>query len=276
MPITSDLGGKGYTLGRGRLYFNRFTPAQVAAGIVAATKGEGERYIGNTPDLSMSSSEESLDHFDSDTGVRVKDDSVSLQLDRNGTFVTDNIGEHNLALYFLSNGAATLTQNVATAATFVILGAKPGLFYQIGETTSLPAGVRKISTVTVGKGALYATNVAAATNWEVDEELGRIYILPGSTGIPDNTDIQVTYNMVAATRTEVVSKSDSLYGSLHFVADNPKGANRDYLWPYVKLTPDGDFNLKGDDWQQMNFAFEVLRKASNIEAVYVNGRAVAT
>lgn len=276
MPITSDLGGKGYTLGRGRLYFNRFTAAQVAAGIVAATKGEGERYIGNTPDLSMSSSEESLDHFDSDTGVRVKDDSVSLQLDRNGSFVTDNIGEHNLALYFLSDGAATLTQNVATGATYVILGAKRGLFYQIGETTSLPAGVRKISTVTVGKGASYSTSVAASGNWEVDEELGRIYILPAATDIPDNTDIQVTYNLAAATRTEIVSSSDSLYGSLHFVADNPKGANRDYLWPYVKLTPDGDFNLKGDDWQSMTFAFEVLRKATNIEAVYVNGRATAT
>jgi len=276
MPITSDLGGKGYTLGRGRLYFNRFTPAQVAAGIVAATKGEGERYIGNTPDLSMSSSEESLDHFDSDTGVRVKDDSVSLQLDRNGSFVTDNIGEHNIALYFLSNGAVTLTQALATGATYVILGAKRGMFYQIGETTSLPAGVRKISTVTVGKGASYSTNVVSANNWEIDEELGRIYILPAAADIPDSTDIQVTYSQVAATRTEVVSKSDSIYGSLHFVADNPKGANRDYLWPYVKLTPDGDFNLKGDDWQSMTFAFEVLRKATNIEAVYVNGRATAT
>ncbi len=276
MPITSDLGGKNYTLGRGRLYFDRFTPSQVAAGISAATRGEGERYFGNTPEFSMAASEETLDHFDSDQGVRVKDDSVSLQLDRTGSFTTDNISKDNLALYFLSDGAVNVTQVAAVAVTFEIVGARPGFFYQVGAGVNLPSGVRNISNVSVDKGVGYATDVLAATNWEIDEATGRIYILPGSAAIPDNagagTNIQVTYDLGATTREQIVSKSNSIYGSLRFVADNPKGKNRDYYFPYVKLSPDGDYNLKGDDWQSMTFAFEALRKATNIETLYIDGR----
>jgi len=275
MPITSDLGGKNYTLGRGRLYFDRFTPAQVSAGIVAATRGEGETYFGNTPEMSMTASEDTLDHFDSDQGVRTKDDSVSLQLDRTGSFTTDNISKENLALYFLSDGAASVLQVSALAATFEVPKARHGKFYQVGAGPSLPGGVRNISNIIVKKGAGFTTTVTQPGNYEVDEATGRIYIIPGSTDIPDagaGTDIQVTYDLAATTREQIISKSTSIYGALRFVADNPKGKNRDYYFPYVKLAPDGDYNLKGEDWQSMSFSFEALKKATNIEAVYIDGR----
>ena len=272
MPITSDLGGKNYTLGRGRLFFDRFTPAQVAAGIAAATRGEGETYFGNTPELSMTSAEETLDHFDSDQGVRTKDDSVSLQLDRTGSFTTDNISVENLALYFLSDGASTFTQTAATAAEYLVPGAKQGRFYQIGATEANPSGLRSISNVSVRKGVGFSTVVTQAGNYEVDEVLGRIYIIPGSADIPANTDIEVTYDVAATTRDRVISKSQSIYGALRFVSDNPKGKNRDFYFPYVKLAPDGDYALKGDDWQAMSFTFEALKKGTSVESLYVDGR----
>ena len=272
MPITSDLGGKNYTLGRGRLYFDRFTPAQVAAGITAATKGEGELYFGNTPELSMASSEEVLDHFDSDEGVRIKDDSVSLQLDRTGSFTTDNISVGNLALYFLSDGAGTVLQVAAVASTYETGAVKRGRFYQVGATQSLPGGVRNISNVVVKKGVGFVTTILQPTNYEVDEALGRIYIIPGAPDIADATLLQITYDLAATTRDQIMSKSTSIYGSLRFVANNPKGANRDYYFPYVKLAPDGDYALKGDDWQSMTFSFEALRKSTNMETLYIDGR----
>lgn len=275
MPITSDLGGKNYTLGRGRVYFDRFTPSQVAAGISASTQGEGERYFGNTTEFNMTSEEEVLDHFSSEGGIRVKDDSVSLQLDRTGTLTTDHIDAANLALLFLSDGATTETQSAATDATYVVTVNK-GRFYQVGATASNPSGVRIISTVSVAKGAGFATSVTASGNYEVDETLGRIYILPDAADIPDGTEIEITYTAAAATREQVVSQSQSIYGALRFVSDNPKGTNRDYYMPYVKLSPNGDYNLKGDDWQTMSFTFEVLQKASNIQGVYIDGRATAS
>lgn len=279
MPITSAIGEKNLTLGRGKLFFDRFTPAQVAAGITAATRGEGEFYIGNTPALSMTSESEDLDHFDSDGGVRVKDDSVQLQLDRTGSFTTDNITVGNLALLFLSSGATKVTQVSATAATFLITAAKHGAFYQIGATESLPTGVRGISNVVVNKGVGFTTPVTGAGNWEIDEVTGRIFIVPkaGSTDIVDGvTDIQVTFDLAAGTRDQVISGATAIYGAMRFIADNPKGRNRDYYFPYVKLQPEGDFNLKGDEWQAMTFAFEALQKASNIASLYVDGRLVAS
>lgn len=273
MPITSDLGGKNYTLGRGKLYGSRFTPAQVAAGIVAATMPQGELYFGNTPGIALNSSEETLDHFDSDSGVRVKDDSVSLQFDAGGSFQCDNISKENIALLLLSDGAGTVTQSSATAATYVTPAVKRGMFYQIGQTSSLPSGVRAVSNIIVKKGSPgFATTVTQSGNYEVDEALGRVWVLPESPDIPDDTILQITYDAAAGTRDQIISGSTAIYMALHYIADNPRGVNRDYLWPLVKITPDGDYDLKGDDWNTINFTFEVLKKASNIGRTYVDGR----
>lgn len=271
MPITADLGGKNYTLGRGRVFFDRFAANAV---VTALTRGDGERYLGNTPEFSTSSESEDLEHFDSDAGVRVKDDSVQLTLDRNGAFTCDNIDKENIALYFLGD-ASTLTQASATATAEVFTTAKRGRFYQLGVTESNPSGVRNITNVVVKKGGAptWPTTVTAAGNYQVDEARGRIYIEDDAPDI-NSVDIQVTYDTQASTRERVVSKSNSIYGSLRFVADNPKGPNRDYFFPYVKMSPDGDYNLKGDEWQAMGFSFEVLKKSSNVDAVYIDGQGV--
>lgn len=271
MPVTADLGGKNYTLGRGRVFFDRFA-ANIA--ITADTVGEGERYLGNTPEFSTTGESEDLEHFDADSGVKVKDDAAQLSMSRNGAFVCDNINNANIALWFLGQMGAVV-QTAQVGVTHVVT-VKRGHFYQMGASASLPSGLRNIKNVTCGKGATFATAVAAAGNFQVDEVLGRIYVLPTSADIPDDTEVQFTFDTDASTRSQVISSSQSIYGSIRFVSDNPKGVNRDYYMPYVKLSPDGDYNLKGDDWQQMGFTMEILKKASNMEAVYIDERPVVT
>lgn len=271
MPITSDLGGKNYTLGRGRVFFDRF-PSNDA--VTASTRGTGERYLGNTPEFSTTSESENLDHFDSDSGVRVKDASVQLSLNRTGSFTCDNVDSENVALFFL--GSASTKSQASADDAVETLTVRKGLFYQLGTTESNPSGVRKVSSVVVKKGTPgFATTVTASGNYEVDEDLGRIFIDPDSADIPDDTVIQVTYDVAATTRSYVVSSSDSIYGAIRFVSDNPRGTNQDYFFPYVKLAPDGDYNLKGEEWMTMGFTMEILKKASNIEATYIDGRPVA-
>lgn len=272
MAITADLGGKNYTLGRGKVYFDRFTPTQVSAGIGSLTRGEGERYIGNTPEFNTTSESEDLEHFDSDSGVRTKDASVQLQLDRSGSFTCDNIDIDNVALYFLGD-KSTVTQTSATAQLFEIANVKQGMFYQVGWDISKPDGVRNISNVVVKTGVAFGTTVTPSGNYQVDEVTGRILILKGAPGLADGANIQVTYDLAAGTRELVISKSTAIYGSIRFVADNPIGTNRDYYFPYVKLAPDGDYNLKGDDWQTMGFTMEILKRGS-LEGVYVSTRLV--
>jgi hypothetical protein len=272
MPITSDLGGKNYTLGRGRLFFNRFTPAQVAAGLTNTSSGEGELFFGNVPEFTLATEEEVLDHFASTGGIRVKDDSVTLQLDRTGSFTTDNISMDNVALLFTAAGTGTVTQSSATAVENVMT-VKRGRFYQLGVSPSNPTGVRGVSSVVVSKGAGFTTVVAASGNYEVDEALGRVYILPGSADIPDDTEIEIVFNQAANTRQQVISASQSIYGELHWVSDNPKGAQRDVLMPLVKLSPNGDYPLVGDEWQSMGFSYEILQRGS-LAGAYIDGRAL--
>lgn len=269
MPLTADLGGKNYTLGRGRVLFDRFDKNAV---ITAATRGDGERYLGNTPSFSTTSASENLEHYDSDSGVKTKDDSVQLSLNRTGKFECDNVDAENVALFFLGD-ADTLTQAAATGVVETFTAAKRGRFYQLGFSEANPSGVRKVANVVVKKGAGFTTTVAASGNYEVDEARGRIYIEADAADI-NGVDIQVTYDVQAATREQIVSQSTAIYGSIRFVADNPKGENRDYFFPYVKIAPDGDYNLKGDEWQKMGFTLEILKKASNVEALYIDGQAV--
>lgn len=272
MPITQDLGGKNYTLGRGRVFFDRF-PANTV--VTALTRGTGERYFGNTTELTTTSESENLDHYDSDGGVKVKDGAVQLTMNRSGAFKCDNIDSENMALYFVGE-ASVVTQASALAVVEVITaGVLRGRFYQLGVNESLPSGVRGIANVIVKKGAGFTTTVAQVGNYEVDEVRGRVFIENASAAIPDNTVLQITYDVLANTREQIISKSAAIYGAIRFVADNATGANRDYYFPYVKLTPDGDYALKGEEWQTMGFKMEVLKKSTNVEALYIDGQPTA-
>lgn len=267
--ITADPGGKNYVLGRGKVYFDRYLSND---NITADTVGEGQRYLGNTPTFSTSSASTDLDHYSSEGGVKVKDDSVQLTLDRTGKFTCDNIDLDNVALYFIGESDPQ-TQASAASVVFVVT-IKQGYYYQMGSSASLPFGHKNLGAMTTVKtGVGFATVVAASdANYQVDSLSGRVFIPVGSV-IADDTPVQFTYAVLATTYDQVVSSSDSIYGAITFISDNPKGPNRDYLMPYVKLSPDGDYDLKGDDWQVMGFTMEILIKG-NLSALYVNGRPV--
>ena len=93
-------------------------------------------------------------------------------------------------------------------------------------------------------------------------------------GIAEDSNIVVKYDEPAGTREVVISGSTAVEGSLRYIARNPVGKQIDYFWPWVKITPNGDFALKGDEWQQIPFTIEVLRR-SGYEAVYSTTRAAA-
>lgn len=113
-----------------------------------------------------------------------------------------------------------------------------------------------------------AGDVPAANNWEVDLGTGRVYILPDAANIDDDDLLTITYDTGAHTVEQTISQGRSIFGAVRFISDNPVGSQRDYFFPYAKLTPDGDYALKGDDWQSMSFSLDILRRDSNTERVY--------
>lgn len=246
-----------YTLGRGKLYFDRFTNN-------VDKIRTGERYLGNTPEINFNTEAELLEHFDADGGIRVKDDQVTLEITRTLTFTCDNIDDDNLAIFFLGT-KSTFTQGAGTGLTYDIDDVQQGLYYQIGQTAANPMGVRDVTAVSIAGASL-------TTDYTLDAALGRIYIVPGG-GIADGDDIVVTYTSAAVGRARVLtSDSVTIDGSLRYIAANPKGNNRDYYFPYVQLTPNGDYTFKGDEWQTLPFTCEVLKYDDNTAAVWIDGR----
>lgn len=354
-----------YVVGRGRLFFGQFR--------TGTRTPRGQLYFGNTPSLSLSQSEDTLDHYSSEGGVRVKDASVSLQNDSSGSFQCDNISLPNLALWFrgyqttnveagsgyatgtitLANAAPvagdkvtiggqdivfvaadpsgmevliggtiaatatnlanfindmstafavtatvagavvtlhavapgsagnsiTLAKTFATGANCTVSGAtltggtdatetlsnvERGRWYQLGVETALPQGVRRIGSVTI-------TGVSA-DSFVIDADAGRIFINEDATDIVDGDDLAVAYGVKAGVDDIVVSRTDTIEGEMTFIANNAAGSNDDYFWPYVKMMPDGDFSLKGDEWLNITFNFEVLKRDSLVERQYITRR----
>ena len=151
-----------------------------------------------------------------------------------------------------------------TDATETLTDVERGRWYQLGVEDALPQGVRRIGSVTI-------TGVSA-DSFTIDADAGRIYIKEDATDIVDGDDLEVSYGVKAGVDDIVIARSDTIEGEMTFIANNAAGANDDYFWPYVKLTPDGDFSLKGDEWMTVTFNFEILKRDSLVERQYITRR----
>lgn len=253
---------KQHTYGSGEISFAQFAPGTQTPGPF--------RYLGNTPEFTLNAESESLDHMDTDHGVRVKDDSVQTSASLGGSIVTDNINQENVALFFMGT-TGIVTQTSATGETMTVEVAQQGT-YVLGVTAQRPTGYRNITTTAVTNGA---TPTPAAytpgTDYVVDGISGTVTIPAGSAAIGEK--LVVTFNVAAASRPQVVSGNTSAEGALRFKSFNPKGPRTDYLLPYVRLSPDGEFALKGDDWLTIPFTLEVLRRGE-LAWVYADGQSV--
>lgn len=267
-----------YVVGRGRLYFNIFKKG-------SNTPASGELYFGNTPELTLTADTETLDHYSSESGLRNLDASVLLEYTQGGNFTTDEINADNLALFFLGDKTVvTQTQMTDRKETFELL--QKGRYYQLGTDDVTPTGVRNIdnfqivvadagTSISVGSGdisTIVGTTALPADNYEIDLATGRLYIEPDASDIGSGKTAAVQYDVGAQSRTTVIGKANMIYGALRFISDNPVGTQKDYYFPKVSLQPDGDYALKGDDWQVMGFTFRAMKLNSVTERAYIDIR----
>lgn len=251
-----------YTLGRGKLHFSRFK--------TGTQTPEGYRYFGNTPEFNLTIESQDLEHYSSDEGIRELDDSVPLEVNRTGSLITDNIDSENVALFFFGS-AATLTQASVVSDTETLSSIIAGRSYVLGVSSSNPAGYMGIDTsgfsVDVSGGG---SALVDGTDYTMDFDTGVLTFLEGSALAVDGEDIDVTYAVAGSTRDRVISGSSPVEGALMFVSKNPKGTDNVFKMPYVKLAPNGDYALKGDDWQQIPLSISILKPDVG-EAIYRDG-----
>ena len=252
-----------YLIPRGKVYFDPFD---------ANEQLTGEFPLGNCPGLSLTINTEKTDHFSSETGLRQKDGSWVIQVDRTGTLQCDNFSPSNAALWL--SGTLQKKNQAATPVTGEKRTVIQGRQYQLGATAANPLGVRNVTAITV-KNSGGTTTYVAGTDYNVDLGTGRVQILAGGA-IATATDVLFGYKPVAATYDAVKSgASAELTGALRIVSDNAAGGDRDWYLPKVTLTPNGDLPLiaEGTDVVAMEFGLDALKPA-NGEAIYCDGRPV--
>lgn len=265
-----------YTIGRGKTYFDKFAPN--------SNRKTGEMYFGNGPEFTITTDTENLDHYASDYGLRVKDLTVLLEASMSGTFTCDNIVADNLALWFLGD-VVNLTLTDQTGAKEVFKPVLRGKYYQIGASDDTPTGLYDIDNVQVGVADGDAeivpgagdistlpgvTIVDAAGNYELDLATGRIYIEIDSVAFAGNKQMIIQCDIAAQNRNMVIGKTNQIYGALRYISDNPVGTNKNYYFPKVALRPDGDYALKGDDWNVLSFSFEALQLNNITQRLYID------
>jgi hypothetical protein len=252
-----------YTLGRGKVHFARFKPGTQTP--------DGFFYIGNTPEFSLNIESDTLDHYSSDEGIREKDDSLTLEVSRSGSLTTDNIDPRNVALFFFGT-ESNLVQAAVVSSTETFSSVNEGHSYKLGASPSNPAGYFGIDPAgfVVSDGT---TNLVVDVDYTIDLPNGLLFLIDGSLLAVDGADIEVTYAVLGSSRSRVISGSEPVEGAMMYVTKNPKGGDAVFYMPYVKITPNGDYALKGDEWQTIPLSLEVL-KPTGQEAIYRDGTPV--
>jgi hypothetical protein len=258
---------KNYTLGAGKLFFDRLD---------ADGNSTGEFYIGNTTSLTYSTDEERQEHYSSDEAARERDASVVTRSDVSVAFTTDDIQPENMAM-MIKGEAETLTVAADLAVEENIAVVRRGRWYQIGVDATNPTGVRDLTVSSVTDDEAVPVAIPGGdggANYELDLVLGRIFIKEDAPDVADGDIIIVTYDVGAHSRTIIVSTGDQITGALRYIADNTTGDNNDVFFPKIELSPDGDYEFKSDDWSEMSFSGEAV-KSGTLAKVYVDGRPIS-
>jgi hypothetical protein len=135
-----------------------------------------------------------------------------------------------------------------------------------------PEGTEHVSTVTVTDEGAVVTYVLD-TDYTVNLEEGFIEIVEGGT-ITAGSIIEVNYSVAEQTQDRVISGTSLTQGAMRFRSYNGVGKQRNFYMPKVTLRPNGEFALKGEEWQNISFNVEIL-KAGNLANLFTSGRAVA-
>lgn len=257
MSITQEVTAT--ALGRGSLFIN----ARIAGAYA------GEQAFGNAPEFSYDYKATKADHYESQTSISQKDRSIIVREERGAKITVDHVSVENVA-YYLGGTIETVEQTASTVTDEEITVA-PGRHYQIGQTPANPAGVRNITELTV-KDSTGTTTYDLGEDYEVDLALGRLRIL--SSGTIAAGKIKLGYTKPAAKWKRIkTGEANQIEGALRFLSDNADGANRDYYFPSVKLTPSGSLPLIKDGTEFIKISFDVeILKPEGLESIYVDGR----
>lgn len=255
LPITGD-----YNLGRGKIY---------AADLVSGLPGDaGWRDLGNAPEFNINVEVETLEHQSSREGLKVTDKEVVISQKINVSFQLDEINFQNLALFFSGTASAAALTNPAIAGvaetefitTALDYSAVGGRWYDLTDATgAIRAYNIDSANLTLASDILGDNNaLVLGTDYTVDEKMGRVFILSGTTLIDPGDDVTfiLAADAGAVNPDEVKALTQTnVTVALKFISENPANndAESEYTFHQVQLKAEGDFSVIGDEFTTMGF-----------------------
>lgn len=251
LPNTED-----YNLGRGIIYIAEIDSA------TGKPDNKGWRDLGNAPEFNVTVDAETLEHRSSREGLQSTDKEVLISQDMDLSFALDELNDENLSMFFSGEKATHTNAAVAGFTKYEMISAASGgvvlgRWYDIVDSSGNRAYDVETANLTLNNGD-DETLLVENTDYTIDSELGRFFLLSTATNIAAGEAIDVTlsadggarnvYEVRGLTQTNVTV-------ALKFVAENPANDDkqREYQFHQVDLKADGDFALISDEFSQMNF-----------------------
>ncbi len=253
-----------YTIGRGLVFFSELD----ANGLPT-----NWRDLGNAPSLSMSISEEELEHYSTRQGVKNKDKTVIINRDMDITFTLDEINDENLAL--LLSGETKNETNPATgvvASTAIIADGSivAQRWYQLKDGNGVGAYYNDHTAITLKTTNATPVTLVKDTDYEVHPMGNMIFLLNSAAIQTAITGTEgITFEGTAdatAFDTDLVQSftKSQVEGAIKYIAVNPANDDEytEYEWHKVRLKADGDMALISDEWTEMPFSGSAQANAS--------------
>lgn len=286
---TGKVDTDNYVLGRGILYLSESTDK---------LKGKAWRDVGNTTEMNITITEETLEHSSSRTGLSVVDKEVTTSKKVEGTITMDSISFDNLSIFFSAteerDKSVTVTPSptVDDAGSHELVAANS---YQLGRSINIvdSEGVQtyKLDATAIDTAAqfillqdgvalspaVYASDDSGDVEWDL--EFGAFFIKPDASTIDPTKDISVAFTTDIITTGATIDQLNGLAKtsqslSIRFIGENPaaNGKKREVQIYKTILRANGDWALIGEDWQTVGFSFtaETDDQGDTLKIVDVN------
>ena len=241
----------------------------------------GERYLGDSIGGSLTITPETASVFSGDGEVAETLAQVITQITRTFSVTLHDMSPDNLALFTIGDvGKQSDKASKVTDGSLKI--GKQGRWYPLGiDPDSAPAGVMQVDKASFSIKGKADAAAAADTDYLLDEDNARIWVVSGSTKIEANSTIKVTYTPVARETNQVlVDENKQIRAGLRYIETSafPGGrAGNNYYAPLCNITPSGEAQFKSpgrNTEQQIQIAAEVLAPKSGPSLV-INGQKAA-
>jgi hypothetical protein len=233
-------------LGKGAIYFDRFTTAGVKGGLF---------HLGNANDLKAEASQSrvTLNNYVTHDGGVYAEGMVSNEITVSMTLYEFN--RKNIAL--LTGGV----ENSATQATQTVSGETLSVSSALGAVYQ--TAYRSIATPSA---ILNGTSTLTTADWSViDATAGLIKIL-STASLTEGQTLTASYtaSAIAATANKFVDlhSAGTIYGKLLYVSDNSAGAAGELVYWYTSVQQGGLSGLIGDEFGSSTLSFKVLNDAA--------------